>query len=233
MRQDKNKAMTLRLKGYSYNEITNSLGVPKSTLSDWFTGLELPEKAQARIKNRVAEASLKGLIKKNKLQTHLAIQRAKSIRKEARKDIKKLSRIQLLLVGAALYWAEGYKKPIIKNGKERSYHSISLPNSDPSLIKIFVEFLKEICEIPASKINASIRIFEHINENEALRYWMKITGLPKENFTKFYYGISKSSQSKRPYNRLPYGMVQIRVNDTKKFHQIMGWIEGLGRHFQK
>ena len=229
MRQDKYKALKLRLKGYSYNEILKLLGVPKSTLSEWFSRLELPEKARLRINNRVAKASFTGLIKKNKMQTHLAMQRASLIRKKAQKNIKRLSPNQLLLVGTALYWAEGYKKPIVKNGKERSYHPISLPNSDPFLVKIFLRFLKEILEIPASKINAGIRIFEHMSEEHALKYWMRITRLPKKNFTKSYYGISKSSQHKRPYNRLPYGTLQIRVNDTKKFHCIMGWIEGLSR----
>ena len=59
-------------------------------------------------------------------------------------EIKKLSKQDLLLLGASLYWAEGYKKAIIKNGQERSYHAISFSNSDPAMIKIFIEFLKKI-----------------------------------------------------------------------------------------
>ena len=43
MRSDKSQALKLRLAGKSYSEIANSLGIPKATLSGWFTGLQLPE----------------------------------------------------------------------------------------------------------------------------------------------------------------------------------------------
>jgi len=229
MRSDREKALSLRLQGHSYNEIGVKLGVPKATLSGWFTGLVLSEKAQERIRKRVHEGSLRGLIKKNRLQTHRAQQAAAEIRKHARNQIKTLSKKDLLLIGAALYWAEGYKRPIIKNGRERTFHTISFSNADPQMVRGFIKFLKEILEIPESRIYASIRIFEHISEKEALAYWEKITNLPKENFRKSYYGISKSSLGKRPYNRLPYGTIQVTVGDTKNFHRIMGWIEGIGK----
>lgn len=231
MRGDKEKAFRLRLGGYSYNEINKKIGIPKSTLSDWFAGLTLSTKARQRIIERVAEGSLRGLIKKNKKQSHEARQRATETRKIAAKEIKKITKKELLLFGTALYWAEGYKKSVIKNGRERTYHTISLTNTDPVMIRVFIRFLKDILSIPEEKIYASVRIFKHINEDEALRYWQNITGLPKKNFRKFYYGISKSSLGKRPFNRLPHGTIQIVVGDTKNFHRIMGWIEGIKTQF--
>lgn len=221
----------MRLKGYSYSEISKKLGIPKATLSDWFTGTVLSDKAQERIQKRVREKSIDGLIKRNKLQTHLANKRAAKIRDSAQKQVNKLSNQDLLLLGTALYWAEGYKKPIIRNGRERSYHAISFTNADPVMIKVFIKFIKNILNIPDHKIQASLRIFEHINEQEALNYWKKNTGLLSENFRKTYYGLSKSSQGKRPFNRLPFGTIQIRVGDTKNFHKIMGLIDGMAKQF--
>ena len=229
MRKDKNQALKLRLDGKSYNEISKILGVPKSTLSFWFTGLELSEKARKRIQARVYSGSLRGLIKRNKNQTHLAIQRARNIRVQAEREVKKISQDELKLIGAALYWAEGYKRAIIRNGRELTHHSVSLANSDPKLILIFLRFLREVCEIPDEKITVDIRIYEHLNGEELLNFWHQLTGLPKENFGKSDYGISKSSQGKRPFNRLPYGTVAVRVNNTGLFHKIMGWIGGLSQ----
>ena len=227
MRKEKEQAMALRLQGYSYNEINEKLGIPKATLSGWFTGIVLSPAAQNRIKKRVQAKSIAGLIKRNKLQTHLARKKSSEIRIAARGRIKKLSPYELLLVGTALYWAEGYKKPMVRNGQERTYHAISFTNADPVMVKIFIKFLKNILNIPNDKIQASLRIFKHINEKEALNYWQKITGLNANNFKKTYYGISKSSQGKRPFNRLPYGTIQIRIGDTNNFHKIMGFINGL------
>ncbi len=46
------KAFNLRIKGKSYREIKGALGIPKSTLSSWFKGLELPKSAQKILKEK-------------------------------------------------------------------------------------------------------------------------------------------------------------------------------------
>ena len=229
MRKDRNKALKLRLSGKSYTEISRTLKVPKSTLSNWLTGTELSETAKNRIKNRIYAGTLKGLIKRNKRQTHLAVQRARKIRTEASREITSPNSKELKLIGIALYWAEGYKRPVVRNGKERTNHPVSLINSDPKIISLFLKFLREICEVPEKKITANIRSYEHLKEETIIKFWQEDTKLPKDNFDKIYYGISKSSKGKKPFNRLPYGTISIRINDTNLFHKIMGWIEGLSK----
>ena len=229
MRNDKNLALKYRLQGKSYNEITKLLGVPKSTLSGWFYNLQLSDQANKRLSLRVHEGSLKGLLKKNRQQTLTAQKNAKDIRKGAFLEIGKLSKKELIVLGASLYWGEGYKRPIIKNGKAKSYHPVSLSNSDPKLVVIFLKFLREVCEVKEEKIRAGLRIYQHQNADQLLQFWSKLTKLPKEQFEKFYYGVSKSSLGKRPFNILPYGTIQIRVNSTDLYHKIMGWIEGLSK----
>lgn len=229
MRNDKNIALKYRLQGKSYDEITKLLGVPKSTLSGWFYGLQLPEQAITRLNTKVYEGSLKGLIKRNKQQTLLAKIKAKHTRHVASKKIGELTKKELLILGAGLYWGEGYKRPILKNGTVRTYHPVSLSNSDPKLVAVFLRFLREICEVEEEKIRAGLRIYQHQNSSLLLQFWSKLTKIPKERFEKFYYGISKSSLGKRPFNILPYGTIQIRVNDTSLYHKIMGFIQGLGK----
>lgn len=229
MKEVREKAFLLRKKGRSYNEINRLLGIPKSTLSGWFSGMVLSEEAQERIKSRVHRGLLNGLVKRNKMQTHLARKRAKDTCTAASKEIGKISNRELLLIGTALYWGEGYKKLVIKDGIERTHHVVSLANSDPAMIKVFIKFLTEIISVSKQDINISMRIFKHINEESALKYWCNVTGLNKNNFYRTSYTISKSSQGKRPYNRLPYGTIQVTVCNTEKFHKIMGWIEGIQR----
>lgn len=65
-------ALKLRLDGKSYNEIHAELGVPKSTLSFWFRDLVLSDEARRRLEKRVRAGIAKGLVKRNKMQTHLA-----------------------------------------------------------------------------------------------------------------------------------------------------------------
>lgn len=227
MRADKHQALKLRLAGKSYHEIGKSLGVPKSTLSGWFSNLILSSRAEQRLAKRVRMGSMRGLLKRNKDQTRLARARAKRIRELAAQEVAQLDQTGLKLVGIALYWAEGYKRPVVRNGREATYHSVALSNSDPALVALFLRFLREICDVTDDSIAAEIRIYQHINANRALNYWKNVTKLPTDNFRKSYYGISKSSLGKRPFNRLPYGTVMIRVNNTALYHKIMGWIQGL------
>lgn len=227
MRKDREQALKLRLKGASYNEITSVLNIPKSTLSTWFAHLQLSSEAQEKLKLKAYLPSRDALIRRNKRQTKDAILRAKTIRSLSRMQIRPLTHDTLFMIGISLYWAEGYKLSAKRQGRELTSHPVSLSNSDPVLIKIFIRFLKEICLVNESRIKAELRIYEHLNEKQLLCYWQEITGLPSENFHKTYYGVSKSSQGKRPFNRLPNGTICIRVCDTRLFHTIMGWIEGL------
>lgn len=227
MTKVREKALKLRLSGYSYNEINKKLGIPKSTLSGWFSDLILSKKSQERL-NKRKTLGTKTLIRRNKKQTHDAWKRAVEIRRKSKEKISKITKRDLFILGISLYWAEGHKKLAVKNGKEITSHAISFTNSDPEMIRIFVIFLKSFFPgISNRDITVGVRIFKHMNEKQVLSFWRKVTELPSECFSKCLCVVSKSSQRKRPFNRLPYGTVQIRVNSTDKFHELMGWVEGI------
>jgi hypothetical protein len=228
MRTDRQKALRLRLQGRSYSEIQATLGgISKSTLSLWLKEIVISKEAIEALGKRTQKKSLEALLKRNKNQTNLAIQRKTKHQDVARAQIDPLSMPELLLIGAALYWAEGYKRPRLRGGHEITSHPISLTNADPKLLRMFLRFISEICSVPREKIRISIRIFKHLNPEHVLAYWSNILEMPRENFTKPTVVVSRSSMGKKPFNRLPYGVVQIRINDTNLFHTIMGWIEGV------
>lgn len=221
------EAFKLRLRGRSYNEIHAALGIPKSTLSGWFNGLILSEDAQTRLRARVQRGTEKAFVARNKLQTVDAERRARITQATSKKEIGLLTAKELLLVGTVLYWAEGYKRLKVRDGKERMGHPISFVNSDPEMVRVFMRFLRESMAIPDSDIKVCMRLYKHINEVEALTYWMSITKLPRKNFLKTTYLVSGASKGVRPYNRLPWGTVQVQVCNTEKFHHLLGWIEGV------
>ena len=220
------RALKLRLAGKSYNEIGNALGVPKSTLSGWFKHVVLSDTARARLALR-SNIGTATLIKRNKMQTHRAEQRAREARSLAKEKVPALTKRDLLIIGAVLYWAEGYKRLHIRDGKERMSHTISFVNADPAMIKTFLRFLREVLEVSINEIHLTMRLYPHINEESARKYWMKITGLPSSRFHRTTNMVSVASKGKRPYNRLPYGTLQVGVYDTAKFHYLLGLIDGV------
>jgi len=230
MRSDKFKAYKLRIAGRSYNEISQLLKVPKSTLSGWFANLKLSEEALERLKNRVHIASLHGLIARNKNQTTLAETRSREMQNRGTELIKNIDKRDLLIIGTALYWAEGYKRPVVIGGRTRTSHRVSLTNSDPDLICIFLQFLREICKVPNEKITIWIRYFEHQDSTYLLNFWQKKCNISYSNFRKTLQTVSISSQRKKSYNSLPFGVAQISVNNTNLYHKIMGMISGIAKN---
>jgi hypothetical protein len=221
------QAKELRKNGKSYNEIVSILHIPKSTLYTWLENIELSTQAQNRIDSRVHDGSKKGLIKRNINQTKLAIERSQETFRKSKTTIGELTTRELLLIGTALYWGEGYKKQIIVRNKNRTYHPVSLSNSDPELIKMFLLFLRKCLNVDESKIRLSIHMYDGMDENKIIKYWQEITRIPKENMGKVYRGVSISSKRTKKYNHLPYGTAQIRVSSTELFYKIMGLIKGI------
>ena len=220
------EAMKLRMTGHSYNEIQRSLGISKSTLSGWFRHLVLSKNAQERLERR-HNIGTDVLIKRNKMQTHHARQRADAIKSAAALDVPKINKKTLLIIGAVLYWAEGYKRLQIREGRTLTAHVISFVNSDPEMVRAFVRFANELLDVSLERIRITMRLYDHINEKSALAYWSKVTGLSEKLFRKTTNMVSLASQRKRPFNRLPYGTVQIEIAQTEKFYRVMGWIEGV------
>ncbi len=220
------QAMRKRLGGYSYNEIQASLGIPKSTLSGWFKHIVLSERARKRLAARARLGSA-FLIKRNKMQTHAAAQRARTTRQTGAALIGKFSKRELMLLGASLYWAEGHKRLIVRAGKERTSHTIRFVNADADMVRMFIFFLFKILDIPQDDIRLSMRLYPHINETEAREYWARASGLQNPRFFKTTFLVSGASKGIRPYNRLPWGTLQVEVCDTHKFHHLMGLIEGV------
>jgi len=99
------------------------------------------------------------------MQTHLARQRAAEFRREGEKRILKLSNGDLLIIGTTLYWAEGYKRVQVINGRARTHHPVALSNSDPRLVAIYLRFLREVCEVEDKNMQRLTNLFRFYKLN--------------------------------------------------------------------
>lgn len=218
---DHAKAIELRMTGKSYNEIAEDLDVSKSLLSYWLKGLQLPLEAKKILDGKSNYAKEK--FAQYNQQKHERVQKENhEIRATSLKKIEVITDYELLLLGAALYWGEGYKR----HGGKRPYPYVSFSNSDPDMIKVFMRFTREILKVPEEKIKPSIHIYPGIIKEEAIRFWSKVMCIPENKFSASFM-ISKASQGKRPKNLLPNGTLDLRVFSRKKFFEIMGLIDGL------
>jgi len=214
------EVIKLRFKGKSYREIAKILGVSKNSVSRWCKNLRLPLAIQKIIEAKTRATRIQ-LVTYNR-QKHQRVQAEnKKIRKKALKQIQPLSKRELLLIGAALYWAEGYKK-------QEHYPTprVSFVNSDPDMIRLFARFLRKTLRVPEEKFRLDLRVHPNINRKKAINFWSKVTNISSERFS-VSHQISRLSQGKRPKNSLPYGTLKLTINGRQKFYQIKGWIDGL------
>lgn len=218
----KSEAIKLRLGGKSYGEIQKLLNISsKGTLSYWFRNLNLPIKAKKILAKKVFNIQKRGLLEFNKRRTALIKEENQRILIQAQKEIPRLSRKDLLILGTALYWGEGTTRE-----KQRGYQRIAFSNSDPEMVKVFMAYLRKVLEVKEDKIKAEIHTYPNLSKERATRFWSINTGLPTKRFY-IYQRISGASRLVRPTNFLPYGTLNIRVNDRKLFSRIKGYIAGI------
>ncbi|MBI2062707.1 MAG: hypothetical protein HYT61_00480 [Candidatus Yanofskybacteria bacterium] len=221
-RRDYQAALALRLEGKTYGEIRKSFQIPKSTLSTWFSSLKIDSEAKKVLESKKKNGYYK-LVEFNKIRTLNIKKENENIRGEYESKIGRLNNRELMVLGAALYWGEGYKNFGLKNG---GYPYMCLGNSDPSMIKVFVIFLYKFLKITKDRIKCQIMIYPSINPQKAIQYWQNITQIPSKNF-RTQLAVSRASQGKRPSNLLPYGTLQLRVNNRQEFFKIKGLIDGI------
>ncbi len=211
-KQEQLKAVSLRREGVSIKEIAKRLKVAKSSVSLWVRNVELSKQQLKVLKDKMNSFEVVEKRRASRLYNEDA--RRKAIMVQAGKEIKKISRRDLQIIGLCLYLGEGSKT---QRGAAK------LANSDPAVIKIMMRYFREICCVPEKKFRAHIHTYSHLNVEVAEAYWSKISGIPRGQFYKTYSKPSVASKGKK--DSTPYGTVDLTVCSTELYLQIMGQIE--------
>jgi|SRR3989344_4425076 len=209
-------AERLRDQGYSYNMITEALGISKSTMSYWFKDRHFTPNHQ------VLERIKYGPIKSGAQRHNLKVREIKRLKKVGIEEIGKLSKRDLWMLGLGLYIGEGSK----------TTENIRIINSDPAVIKAAIKWLKDVCVLSEKNITIRLFLYPDNNEDRAIQYWQMVTELPLANFRKAY--IDQREDKKNANRRkLPYGTAHLNVvsnGDPSKgvalYRKINGWMAG-------
>jgi hypothetical protein len=98
-----------------------------------------------------------------------------------------------------------------------------------------MNWFRDICGVPNRNFTIAIHLYPDTPVKEALNYWSKIAGLPKEQFEKIQIDQRQDKSSKKR-RRLPYGTAHITVHSRGNqnlgvtlHRRILGWIEAVYR----
>lgn len=217
--KEKQKAIKLRKKGFSYSEILKEVPVAKSTLSLWLQDIGLAKKQKQLLTEKRKRAQRKG----SEARREQRIILTKAIKHKAREEIAKISKRDLWITGIVLYWGEGAKE-------KKKAAQVSLCNTDSRLIKIFLRWLDEICKISESDI--TFRIHLHENSRNRLkkvrRHWSQVTNFSVERFDKITWKKHNIKTRRTNIGDNYFGLLEVRVKSSANLNRkIAGWIEGI------
>ncbi len=211
--ETKDFARKLRSDGKTFIEIEKILDIkiPKSTLSTWFHGVvmsqESEEKIKADRKNKLKEAQKKAVIVSRNIKDKYFRELLLSNKPlENLLENKEISKIVL----ATLYLGEGTKN-------KRS--ALVFGNSDPEIIKLFLQLLRRVFNIDEKKFRCTLQGREDQDIKTLELFWSGITKIPLNQF----YGarIDPRSKGKASKKHDYKGVCRIDYLSANVFHEIM------------
>jgi len=119
--------------------------------------------------------------------------------------------LKLFHLGIGLYLGEGDK---------RNKGHVKLANTDPKILKIFLMFLRDICGVRESKIKAELNVFDDVDVNKAIDFWLKSTGITRNQLRNIQVREGKRGSYK---HKSQYGTLSIYVCNTKLKKIINQW----------
>lgn len=219
MRKDKAIAYKLRKTGKSYKEIRKELSIPLSTLSDWFRDQKWSNDMSIKLRKRAEIGHSVRIMELNKIRGDNLVKVYKDAEREAILDYSKLKYHPLFIAGLMIYWGEGNKA---------SPNRCGIANTEPLMIKIFMQFLYNICCVPKNKTKAWILLYPDLDEKVCKNFWIRNTGLKYSDFNKSIVIVGKHKTKK-----LNFGVCNFGANSAYLKHKILIWIDLLSKDLSK
>lgn len=219
MRKDKSVAQKLRESGQSYRDIEKTMNIPRSTLSEWFK----EEEWSLVVKEKLDRVNLLSSTERIQNLNRVRGKRLEDIynraRNEAREELQILKYHPLFVSGMMLFWGEGTKT--IKS-------QVRVTNTDPNLLRVFVNFLKEIISVPEEGVRASLLLYPDLDENQCRIYWAEALGI-SERF------IARATfiEGRHKTKRLHQGVCTVYVSSTYLKVKMMEWLKLLPEELLK
>lgn len=198
--KDKEKAIQLRLEGKSYSQIKSELGISKSTLSGWLNDMPLSNERVRELRDN-SEQRIEHYRETCRKRKEKILKDVYDIEK---KVILPLSKRDLFIAGLFLYWGEG--------GKTQE-STLALSNTNPGMIRFFMHWVRNYCEVPEEKIRVKLHLYKDMNFDKEAIFWEKQTGITKARFMKPY--IKDSNKSAITYkNGFGHGTCNIYIGNA-------------------
>jgi hypothetical protein len=214
----KQKAISLRLKGMSYNQIRTQIKVSKSSLSLWLKEYPLSEERLRSLRDfsevRIEKYRRTMLAKREN--------RFAQVYKQEKIENLPLSKRELFIAGLFLYWGEGLKG--LKN-------SVGFYNTNPQMIKFGLFWYTKILGIPKNAVKIYLHLYSDMNIKEEISFWSNELKLP---LSQFYTPYIKKTKKADITNKgaFGHGTCGLIFNDVFLKEKIMAAIAAIADFYE-
>ena len=125
-------------------------------------------------------------------------------------NLRNLTKDQIKLYAAILYWCEGSKYP--------SSTTLNFTTSDLKMQKLFISLLRKGFEIKETKFRIWLQFHSDQNEKDLYKYWSKNLIIPTNQFMK----PRITNKNGTRYRRIYYGTCSLRYADYSLILRLMG-----------
>ncbi len=125
------------------------------------------------------------------------------------------------IVGLILWWTEGTRSRRDKRWKNAVSYPIEITNTDPEIIRIFLDFLRNDIGIIEERLKLQLQIHEDNDLKKCEKYWSGITKIPRSRFNKT---IIRPLGKKRGKTE---GTCKIRYTDKKTYYKLLGFLKDI------
>lgn len=208
---EKEKAIELRKKGYSYKDIMSEVKVAKSSISAWLKDLPLTTDEKRYLRKRLDSNISRGRIKAATSNHENKLKRDKKIILEAHKEFQEYALDPLFHTGISLYWGEGAKRS----------NAFQFTNSDIDMVNIMLLWIEKFTEYKREDLGYRLYIHKPYAHFEYEKVWAKRLGVPLTQFKRTIFKPTNLGYKKRPSYE---GCLRLEVpRSTSLFLKISGW----------
>jgi hypothetical protein len=206
--EERERARQLRAESWTLVEIATELGVAKSSVSLWTRDVDFVPRPANR-----GHPSHKTHPLKLKKQAEL-----ERCRIEAEQLVSTLSHRDLTMFCLGLYAGEGSKRD----------GTVSMANTNPTLIRLMLQWLRTNFEIDESRMRCKIYLHEGLDLEAATSFWREVTDIPLQQFRAPY---RAEADGTRRHAKHINGCATVMYSCTRTHRRLLAMIEAVSSAF--
>lgn len=200
---ERHRARELRAEAWTLKDIAAELGVSKSSVSLWVRDVDFVPNPRRRTRPpRPSGLLVRKLAEIDRLDA------------EGATEIGRMSDREFLIVGAALYAGEGFKR----DGQA------GMANTDPRLLALFVTWLRRHFEVDEVRLRVRLYLHEGLDLEAAEHFWSELLRIPRSQFRTPYRAVPDSTIRS---TRHPLGCPGVTYNCSSTHRRVMGLVRAL------